>query len=402
MRNIIITKPYRFVPPAHSGFWPRLLWRVLPRYLNRNHGVESFEILGADRLKASLDARHAVVLTPNHCRPCDPFILGLLSNQLAQPVYLMASWHLFQQGRIQAWLRRHMGVFSVYREGMDRESLKFAIQLVADAERPLVLFPEGVITRANDRLNHLMEGTAFLARNAAKQRAAKVPGGRVVIHPIAIRYFFRGNIEAAVTPVLEQIERRLTWRTRQHTPLLERMTRIGNALLTLKEIEYIGRQQTLEIGPRLKALIDALLVPLEKEWLKGKHDGDVVARVKNIRAAMLPEMIAGELTEPERARRWEQIADTYLAQQVHFYPPEYFGSHPSPEQLLETVERFEEDLTDTVRLHRPIHAVLQVGEAITVDPVRERHAETDPLMARLRTDLETMLGQLKERRPPPL
>jgi len=397
MHNIIITKPYRFVPPVRSPFWPHLLWPVLPRYLRRCHGVESFEILGADRLQASLEARHGIVLTPNHCRPCDPFIIGLLSKQLSQPVYLMASWHLFHQGRFQTWLLRHTGVFSVYREGMDRESLKFAVQAVAAAERPLVLFPEGVITRANDRLNHLMEGTAFLARNAARQRAAKVTG-QVVIHPIAIRYFFRGNLEAAVTPVLEEIERRLTWRPRPQTPLFERIIRIGNALLTLKEIEYIGRQQTLDIKARLNTMIDALLVPLEQEWLKGKRDGDVVARVKSIRAAILPEMIAGEITEPERARRWEQIADTYLAQQVYLHPPEYFGSHPTPEQLLETVERFEEDLTDTVRLHRPIHAVLQVGEAIPVDPVRDRNAETDPLMARLRADLETMLAQLGERR----
>ncbi|HOY59867.1 MAG TPA: 1-acyl-sn-glycerol-3-phosphate acyltransferase, partial [Verrucomicrobiota bacterium] len=99
MHNIIITKPYRFVPPVRSPFWPHLLWPVLPPYLRRSHGVESFEILGADRLKASLEARHGIVLTPNHCRPCDPFIIGLLSRQLAQPVYLMASWHLFHQGR---------------------------------------------------------------------------------------------------------------------------------------------------------------------------------------------------------------------------------------------------------------------------------------------------------------
>jgi len=401
MKHIIITKPYRFVPPARSRFWPRLVGRVLPWYLRRSHGVESFEVLGADRLKASLDARHGIVLTPNHCRPCDPFIVGLLSNQLSQPFYMMASWHLFHQGLIQAWFLRRMGVFSVYREGMDRESLKCAIQAVAGAERPLVLFPEGVITRANDRLNHLMEGTAFLTRNAAKQREAKTSGAQVVIHPIAIRYFFRGNVEATVTPVLEEIEYRLTWRTQKQTPLLERITRVGNALLTLKEIEYIGRQQTLELEPRLGAMIDSLLAPLEREWLKGKHDGDVVARIKNLRAAILPEMITGEITEQERTRRWEQIADTYLAQQVHLYPPEYFGSQPTPEQLLETVERFEEDLTDTVRIHRPIHAVLQVGRAIEVSPVRDRNAETDPLMARLRADLETMLGQLKERRPLP-
>ncbi len=48
---------------------------------------------------------------------------------------------------------RQVGAFSVYREGMDRDALKCAIQILVDARRPLVLFPEGVISRSNDRLH---------------------------------------------------------------------------------------------------------------------------------------------------------------------------------------------------------------------------------------------------------
>jgi 1-acyl-sn-glycerol-3-phosphate acyltransferase len=63
------------------------------------------------------------------------------------------------------------------------------MQLTAEAERPLVIFPEGVISRHNDKLNNLMEGTALMARGAAKQRASANPPGKVVVHPVAIRYF---------------------------------------------------------------------------------------------------------------------------------------------------------------------------------------------------------------------
>lgn len=87
-----------------------------------------------------------------------------------------------------------MGVFSVYREGMDRESLRCATQILAEGRRPLVLFPEGVISRTNDRLNNMMEGTVLVARSAAKQRAGLNPPGQVVIHPVAIRYFFDGDV----------------------------------------------------------------------------------------------------------------------------------------------------------------------------------------------------------------
>ena len=208
MQNIIIDKPYEFVPPDHGTFWARLLGRfVLPRYLRSSQGVESYEVIGVERLRGSVEAGHGIMLTPNHCRPCDPMVLYPIGLAVGAPIHIMASWHLFMEGRFQRWLLRHVGVFSVYREGMDRDALKCAIQILTDARRPLVLFPEGLISRSNDRLNHLMDGTIFIARNAAKQRAAQSPPGKVVVHPVAIRYFFLGNMERTLTPVLEEIER---------------------------------------------------------------------------------------------------------------------------------------------------------------------------------------------------
>jgi hypothetical protein len=310
----------------------------------------------------------------------------------------MASWHLFMQSAVQRWLLPRAGAFSVYREGMDREALKCATQILTDARRPLVLFPEGVISRTNDQLNYLMEGTVFIARAAAKQRAAATPAGKVVIHPVAIRYFFEGDIRQVLGPALEHIERRLSWLPQSDKTLVDRVVKVGGALLTLKEIEYFEGPRSGDLRQRLTGLIDHLLVPLEAEWLKGKRDDNVVTRVKNLRTAILPEMVSGEIDEAERARRWRQLADIYLAQQLFFYPPGYFSPEPTAEKLLETVERFEEDLTDGMPVHRPFRAVVQVGASIEVSPVRERGGEGDPVMAKIRQDLETMLVSLKERR----
>lgn len=394
MQNIVLEKPYTFVPPCHGSLWPKLLHLLLAQYLKRLHGVTSVEILGQERLRRSMDAGHGIMLTPNHARPCDPMALGELAHACDTSFYTVASRHLFEHSRLQTFLLRRVGAFSIYREGMDREALKCSIQILTDAKRPLVLFPEGVISRTNDHLNNLMEGTVFIARSAAKQRAAQTPGGRVVIHPVAMRYFFEGDVEASLTPVLESIERRLSWRPQREKTLVDRIYKVGDALLTLKELEYFEAPQTGELRQRLDALIDHLLVPLEAEWLKGKRDSNVVGRVKSLRTAILPDMIAGEITEAERARRWLQLADIYLAQQLNFYPPDYFKPEPTPEKLMETVERFEEDLTDQVTLHHPIRAVIEVGEAIDVSPVRERGVETDPVMQCIREQLEAMLQNL--------
>jgi len=398
MQNVVIAKTYRFVPPQFSPFWWRIIQWYLPAYLRKSFGVTSWKCVGVERLAASLKAGSGVLLASNHSRPCDPMVLGLLSRQVARPFHVMASWHLFMQSRVQSFILPRIGAMSVYREGLDRESLKCATRILAEARSPLIIFPEGFVTRNNDRLMNLMEGVAFLARAAAKQRAASPQPGKVVVHPVFIRYFFEGDLAAAMTPVLREIEARLSWQPQNQLPLRERMVKVGHALLALKEMEYLGATQSGGARERLPLLLDHLLQPLEQEWTGGRCEPDAMTRIKRLRAAILPDMIHGELPEEENARRWRQLANLYLAQQLHCYAGDYLEGEPTPERLLETVERYEEDLTDAARPHPPIHAVISVGEAIEATPTRDRGADGDPVANELRRQLEMMLEESKTRR----
>ena len=78
-------------------------------------------------------------------------------------LHIMASSHLFADPGIKSWLLRRSGAFSVYREGVDRQAITAAVAVLQEAKRPLVIFPEGVITPSNGRLGNLMDGTAFIA-----------------------------------------------------------------------------------------------------------------------------------------------------------------------------------------------------------------------------------------------
>jgi hypothetical protein len=171
------------------------------------------------------------------------------------------------------------------------------------------------------------------------------------------------------------------------------MANIGRALLALKEVEYFGAAQPGSIAERLQRLIDRILVPLENEWVKGRREKEIVGRVKLLRFAIVPEMATGALGEAELQRRWQHLADVYLAQQLSFYPPDYLAADPTPERILETVERFDEDLTDHARVHLPMRAVVTIGEAIEVSPERARGADGDPLMNAIRERIETMLAE---------
>ena len=398
MQKIVIEKPYVFRAPHRGNWWPNFIqaFELYWPYLRSTDGVETCEVRNAERLVASLKAGYGIMLTPNHSRNSDPLILGPLAKKVKTHVFAMASWHLFNQNWFTSFALHKMGAFSVNREGVDRQSINTAVEILTTGERPLVVFPEGAVSRTNDRLHAMLDGVSFIARNAAKRREKRLPEDdrrKVVIHPVAIKYLFQGDLNNAVDDVLSDIEQRLSWQPQKQLPLMDRITKVGRALLCLKELEFFGREQEGRFEDRLKGLINRLLGPLEEEWLGGQQNDAVVPRVKNLRMKILPEMLHGRIGEPERKRRWEQLARVYLAQQVSCYPPDYL-SLPTVDRLLETIERFEEDLTDTARVHGAMHAIIQVGEAIEVSPKRDRTAKTDPLMARLDHDLQAMLDKL--------
>jgi hypothetical protein len=277
---------------------------------------------------------------------------------------------------------------------LDRQSLDTAVEILSTAERPLILFPEGAVFRTNDRLQALLDGVAFIARTAAKRRAKEADGKSVVIHPVAIKYLFHGDLKAAVEPVLDTIENRLTWVYSRPTSLIERIQRVIVGLLHLKEIEYFGAAQPGTIVERQQRLIDRLLDPLELEWIGRKSTDAIISRVKALRFKIIPAMIAGEIDADERKKRWKHLADIYLAQQIASYPADYLDHPTTVTRVLETVERLEEDLTDRARSHRPWEAVVEVGAAIDVPTERGPRGEEDPLMSQLRDRLQSMLDQM--------
>ncbi|MGL4551473.1 MAG: 1-acyl-sn-glycerol-3-phosphate acyltransferase, partial [Gemmataceae bacterium] len=130
-------EPYRFVPPYRGTFWYRLSRGLITRTLRKAHGVTRLHFSGVDHLRESLGRKAGVLLAPNHCRGADPFAVGLLAGEVPQPVYFLASSHLFRQGRFRAWMLRRLGSFSVWREGPAREAIRESARILASAERPL-------------------------------------------------------------------------------------------------------------------------------------------------------------------------------------------------------------------------------------------------------------------------
>jgi 1-acyl-sn-glycerol-3-phosphate acyltransferase len=399
MQRIVIDEPYEFVPPVYSEWWPTMLRFILRPYLRKAYGIHSVEVRHAERLKASLAARHSIMLTPNHCRLSDPVVLGVLGVEADCHLFAMASWHVFKQSRFLRFITRRMGAFSILREGNDRQAIETAIEILISRRRPLIVFPEGGISRHNDLIEEVMDGPSFIARQVAKRLKKEGQQRQVVIHPVATRYAFNGDVAVAVTPDLEALEKGLTWQPQQQLSLVDRISKIGQALLSLKEIEFAGAARDGNLYERAENFVEEILTRLEHDWQIKDNSGSVMIRVKRIRTTILPDMIAGRVTPEERQRRWHDLAAVYYAQNISHYPRDYILREKNlPERVVETVERLQEDFTDVMRLHEPYHAVIQVGEAIPVGTERIRDELGDPVMAEVRHQLQTMINEMAAER----
>lgn len=387
MQKVVIDEPYKFVPP-YRGRWLSWMFRLwLKPYLRKTHGIVKCTYSGLENVRDSLKAGHGILLCPNHSRDSDPMLIGMLCRKIPSHVYSMASWHIFKQSWLESFVVRRLGGFSIYREGLDRQALDTAVQIVASAERPLVIFPEGVISRANDRLNPLMDGVSFIARVAAKKRAEIDPNKKVVIHPVALRYKLTTELIETIGPVLTQLESRTFWKTHEDLPVRQRIRNLAYAHLASREIEILGDCQQGPLRVRLTRLVNAILQPFERQWLGKAKNGDVISRVKDLRSVIVPQLLKGHLSEEERRQRWRQLTDCYYAQTLAMYPQDYLDDGVrgpvTQERIVETVHRLEEDLTDRVTTTPSWHVDFRIGNAIEVDPGKKPRG-SDTLMQSLR------------------
>ncbi len=396
MQNVLIEKPYKFVPRIRTA-WPQSLYcrlELYKRVLRRRQGVIDYECRNLHRLRESIAAGHGIMITPNHSRMADPMVMCHLARHVPCNFYAMASWHLFNQGWLTRWVLRFMGAFSVNREGFDRQAVDHAIEILQTAERPLVIFPEGTTSRTNDQLMSLMEGPAFIARTAAKRRA-KSGDGKVVVHCVGIKYIFQGDLQRTCDAALSKIEQRLSWRSDRNASLIDRLIKVGNALLTLKELQYGIESTSSSYRQRQTAMVNQLLEPLEREWLGKAQTQGIAIRIKNLRMKIFPDLTLNTITADERKRRWLQLEETYLAQQIDCYPENYVVNNPTVDRILETVEKFEEDLTDNCTIHGNLKVIINIDEPIEVSPERVRGVSEDPLMTQIRWRLENILAEMQ-------
>ena len=390
----------RFWEPKPSRFWQWLLGPLHRRFM-KHHRIARVDVVGMEHL-ARLDSRDGALICPNHSYTGDGSVMLDLGRRAPRPFHTMAAWHVFRgHGGIDGWLLQRQGVFSVDREGTDRRAIRTAVELLSSGKF-LVIFPEGEIYHLNERLTPLREGVAFMAVSAQKDLDKAKNDARVWVVPTAIRYTFVDDVLPVIESQLARMEQRMMLKPRAGAPLHERIIRLGDVLLTIKEKEHVGRSLEGEgdLPARIARLAEHVLSRREQAHLgKTFPDDPVPVRVKQLRRKLLEAACdegaaadAADLLPDVR----DALADAHLALQLYSYKGDYLAQRPTPERMAETIEKFEEDL-DGVEAH-PCgrrRATVTFGEPIDVKPFligKSRTAATE-LTARLENNLQRLMEE---------
>ncbi len=399
--SIILDRPYQFIPPHRGQRWPQWIQRLrlIDWHLRRNEGVVDYELRHPQRLGDSVAAGHSIILAPNHCRYADPVVLGWLSRRLNIQLHALASWHLFNTNAFERFALRRMGAYSILREANDRRALETSIDLIVDADRPLIIFPEGTTNRTNDRLKPLLDGVAFIARTAAKRRV-KRDGGRVVIHPVGLKYKCVGDPEAWMRRQLATLSERLTWPvdlTPGDVSLVAHTRKLCDGFLALKELQYLGYVGEGPTPGRRDRLVDVMLADLERRYGVGVGGTtDRWGRIRAIRSAIYAAFFtAADENSTNRSTFDRDVDSIELAQFMIAFPDDYLAAGQATDmRLVETIERVQEGLGFKPDRPAELSIIIEVDEPIEVPADRAPRGQTDPLLLRLGDRLSNMLSRL--------
>ena len=394
--------PYHFHPPRLSPPVVRLTRGYRRSMLRGEHQVVGVEVEGTEHLRALFNRGDGVMLCPNHCGRADGLLMLGLADDLRMPACAMAAYQIFAgSAGLRHWLFPRLGIFPVDREGSDLKAFKAAVEVVAGGEHPLLVFPEGEVYYLADRLTPIREGAAAIAVTAAKRLADR--GKTAWVVPIGMKYRFPDDYDPcpAFGRLMDSLEARLTWSPRPGSSVVERIYDLARALVTLKELEYLGATcDGAPLAERIAGLRTHLLNDLERRRLGKRHESATVPeRIKELRRACLDSLADPKTTADDAQTLRRDLNDVYLIVQSFSYPGNYVSECPTLDRIAETLMKLDEDLLGVQPAPPlgPRRVKIQIAEPINVNACLESSGKSRVAIPILSTELETRMQAALDR-----
>jgi 1-acyl-sn-glycerol-3-phosphate acyltransferase len=387
--------PPQWWAPKMTPWWVRLTRGYRIRQLRKNQRIERVRVENAEVVRRCKEEGAGVLITPNHSAHYDSAALYLAADTVDCPLYFMTAWQVFgMSSTFECWAMQHLGCFSVDREGSDRQAFKQAVGVLRDEAFPLVIFAEGDVYHTTDRVTPFREGAAAIAISAAKK--ADRP---IYIIPCGIKFWYLDDPTEEMLAMVGELENRLYLRPDASRSLRDRIHRVAEAALALKELDYLGHTREGLLRERVEFLLKSLLARLEtQQQLKPK--GGLPERAKAVRQSLI-QQIEDEQVQHDRAKYAEvcaRMGDVFFVMQLFSYPGDYLVDEPSIERMAETIDKFEEDILQldlpTVRGRR--EAIVRFGEPVKIggDGDRPGRGQVAELTESIRGNVQSLVDGL--------
>jgi Acyltransferase len=388
-----------FYPPALNS---RLVWALqqaapwIARWLYRLELVVSADPL----VPLAVLQEKPCLLLCNHSTFQDEIVLFLLSARLGKPFYYLAAHERFQG--IQGWFYQQIGAYSVRRGLADRPSVAQTLQLIAQPDCRLVVFPEGGCSFQNDTVMPFRSGVVQMALQVmAKQAKQGNPLPDFYIVPISLKYRYTGKMSEVIQQVLTTLERATGLKS--EGDVYQRLRLVAKQVLVNCERDYgLVSPTDASWNQRIVVLKAQVLQQCEQQLgltsIMNEPNRERVYRIRHALESRQTTLLADGtdgwqlmLRSTARILNFDAIYDGYVSEK------------PTPERFLDTLIRLEREVfkTDQPKLKGFRQAFLRIGKPINLREFVEayggdRAKTVDAIVAQLHQTVQHNLDILSE------
>ena len=361
-----------------------------------------------DRLRALRDQRF--LLCSNHPTLGDPLVILDLCRRLRMRFNCMTARELFR-GPV-GWLFQRMGGYSVRRGAPDRAAIRTTRRLLAEEDRKVVVFPEGVTYEHNDLLLPFQPGVIQIGFWVLEDLEKLGKDVRLPIVPVAIKYLLIGDARPAIASRLPALERAVGLPVSPEGNLYRRLRIVGERVLERLEREFgLSPAPAAPLAERIAAAKDHVLTHVARELDAHPPPGAPPAErmhfLDNALAAYVAEYAQSDIEYERRLhRRRLEVAAPLAGDLRRLYnflavSDGYVAAGMTAERFLEVLSQLEVEVLG--RQDRRLHcrAVLRVGEVLELGEFfaqyrQNKRAAVTAATAALRCRMQELLQPLSE------
>jgi 1-acyl-sn-glycerol-3-phosphate acyltransferase len=368
-------QPFTFRPPRRNRLVIAFCKRILPLVIRRKLKVAQIEIGDDDLEKLKTLRSKRCLLMPSHSGGFEPYIILHLSKLLGDDYNYLAAMEAFEKSPITGWLMQRIGAYSIIRGTADRPSFQMTKQLLIDAKRWLVIFPEGQTVWQNDTVIPFQQGVVQLAFKAYEAVAKQDAGASLFCVPISIKYAYLEDMRSHRDASLARLESKL-FPSDGVAPELpyERLRRIGKAVLVANERSHnVEPDEDASFDDRIQRMKETVVRRIERKLeLTPRADQSLLDRTRALFNAVdrivYEEPQASEYEQKLAGERQAAVQDLYddlwrVLRLVAIYDG-YVRESMTVERFMDVLGLLEMEVLGERRIWGPRKAMVRVGDSV--------------------------------------